>query len=489
MENPKPYFSHRSCYVNFAEHLQNAWNVNMLYPGAPNRWTCEDWRGFLTMIKSFGFNCFEYWLVPTLFHPSAFENSGIHGEFAVSIRAVNEMAHELGLRTKLICAVNTIGAEWFFACPNDPEQKDLIFSLWRHWMRELSGTDIIGIFPGDPGGCNRNGCTHETYVDLALELSRMILTENAAAQVEIGTWGTPFTGWGTDLWNAPDWDGSWKMLNDEKHSSPETPCHIWNGGQPRAQAAMEYLLKRLPDFPNGTTVAINLGFSPDCDATMGGDARAWAREVAKTNPITSWDYSVAEGELINYPHWRLPRMSSRRREERAAAPYSGGMSYTMTPKLNLLNMFAAGEFFANPDADPDLVSRKFASLVFGEEHAVLGELFEAFEVVQGWGYYPRRQWSRAALLKAYGEIIDRLESADVSRCRLPLFPGPQTYRQDLLWFAHKFREMAGTAPDREAIRKDYWARALSIYDTIPMSADKRAEAAARQFSDILSQLP
>jgi len=479
-------FSHRSCYVNFAEHLQNAWNVNMLYPGAPNCWTAEDWSRFLTMIKAFGFNCFEYWLPPTLYDKRALESSGIYADFAAAMRGINDGAHGLGLKTKLLCIPATIGPDWYLACPNDPGDKRLITGLWRHWMRELAGTDIIGIFPGDPGGCNRNGCTHETFVDLALELAGIAKHENPLAVIEINTWGAPFSGWGADLRQIPGWDGSWRMLTDERYNKPEFGWPIWNGKPPRAKAAMEYLLRRLPQCPDDCWVAINLGFSSDGDATLGGDARGWAREIAKLRPITTWDYSLAEGELVNYPHWRLPRMCARRREERSTAPYIGGMSYTMTPKLNLLSMYAAGRFFLNPDADPDVVSRDFCVRVFGEQHAALGELFEAFEVVKGWGHYPRRQWSKEVLVEKYDEIVEHLEAADGSRCSLPLFPDPETYRRDLLWFARKFREMAGPGPDREKIRKEYWARSLGIYDVIPMSADPRAEAAARQFSEILA---
>ena len=81
-QSEAPYFSHRACYVNFAEHLQNHWNVNLLYPGAPNRWTPDDWRGFLTMIRAFGFNCFEYWLVPTLYDRPALEGGEVAAQFA-----------------------------------------------------------------------------------------------------------------------------------------------------------------------------------------------------------------------------------------------------------------------------------------------------------------------------------------------------------------------------------------------------------------------
>jgi hypothetical protein len=250
---------------------------------------------------------------------------------------------------------------------------------------------------------------------------------------------------------------------------------------------MEYFLKRLPEFPADALVAINLGFSGDGDAVMGGDARAWAREVAKHRAITTWDYSVSEGELVLYPHWRLPRLAARRREERAAAPYAGGMNYTMSPKLNLLTLYAAGGLFQDPAADPDALSRAFCTAVFGEEHAVLGELFEAFEVINGWGHYPRRKWSKPVLRVVFREIAERLEAADVSRCTLPLFPDPETYRQDLLWFARAFLEMAGDKPDRDRIRREYWKRTFAIYDHIPMSVDARADQAARKFADTLRE--
>ena len=57
---------------------------------------------------------------------------------------------------------------------------------------------------------------------------------------------------------------------------------------------------------------------------------------------------------------------------------------------------------------------------------------------------------------------------------------------DLLWFARAFLELAGENPDREKVKRDYWRKALSIYDHIPMSADARAEASAEQFSKILA---
>ncbi|MHB1461024.1 MAG: hypothetical protein ACYC1M_07085 [Armatimonadota bacterium] len=482
----KPFYTHRSCYVNFAEHLQNSWNVNMLYPQAPNRWGLEDWRQFLTMIKAFGYNCFEYWIPPTMFQEAALTGEGRYGMFADTMRRVTELAHELGLKTKAGAIPNCLGADWYFACPNDKADHERIMKLWSHWCQQLSGTDIITIFPGDPGGCNRNGCDHETFIELALNLTEVTRKYLPDCGFELNTWGTPFSGWGSDLRHTPHWDGSWAMLTSSDHDTPETPCHIWNGDPERAERAMSYLLRRLPEFPQETMVAINLGFSPDCDMSMGGDARGYARAIAAIRPIVTWDYSLCEGELINYPHWRLPRMAARRREERSAAPYSGGMCYTMTPKLNLLSLYAGGQLLINPDADPDQLSRQFCADVFGAEHAELGELFEAFEVVQGWGHYPRHQWSKQQLRLKYPQIIDRLEAVKSSSGCLPIYPAFEHYRSDLLWFARKFLTMAGDKPNRAQIEQEYWQRALNIYDVIEMSADPRAHLAAQNFSSILA---
>lgn len=477
--------SHRSCYVNFAEHLQNRWNPNLYYPDAPNQWTDDDWTRFLQMLKAFGYNVFEFWLPPTLFSPAALHGNPVACDFANKMNRIVDIAHGCGLKVEMLCIVNTIGPQWYLACPNDPDDHALILKLWKHWVTAMPEVDIVEIFPGDPGGCNRNGCTHETFVDLALEITEIVRAISPRSWVEINTWGTPFTGWGSDMRPIPNWDGTFAMLINENYSTPEVPCHIWNGDPARAYAAMDYFIKRLPSFPQETMVGINLGFSPDGDAVMGGDARQFARDIASIRPIVSWDYSASEGELINYPHWRLPRMSARRREEISAAPYRGGMVYTISPKLNLLTLYAGAQFLVNPDANPDIISRQFCSQVFGVENAILGELFEAFEIVKGWGHYPRRKWSKPVLAKTYSQIIDRLEATQSASCTLPIYPDPDEYRKDLLWFSRRFYKMAQGNLERQTMRMEYQRHALGIYDYIPQSVDERTKAASLGFSRIL----
>ena len=52
--------SRRIYYNNFAGHLLNAYNPNMLYPGLPYQWTDENWAGLLKMVAGFGFNVFDF---------------------------------------------------------------------------------------------------------------------------------------------------------------------------------------------------------------------------------------------------------------------------------------------------------------------------------------------------------------------------------------------------------------------------------------------
>ena len=483
------HFTYRSQYINFAEHLQNAWNPNMYYLEAPNRWSVEDWKKYFTMSKAFGFTNFEFWISPTLFdRPALTGKSPLHENFKKEMNEIIRVGHEVGITLLGGMCANCVSPDWYFACPKDKDDKKLIFDLWNQWVEAFPELDSFYIGSGDPGGCNRNGCNHETFVDLAIEITNeVLLKHNPNMKPFLGTWGTPFSGWGEDLKYIEGWDGTWAMLTDPKFATPETPAHIWNGKRERAKKAFEYLISNLSQFPKGTTVVINTGMDPDTNFTMGGSAKKYAREIAKTNPITTWDYSLAEGELIAYPHYRLPRMSTKMREWAAAAPYKGGMNYTMTPKLSLMTQYVAGQIMQDTDINPDIAAADFFEKVFGPEMRGLGELMEAFEVVHGWGYHPRNLWSKEMLRETYQEIIDMLEAADPTKCTLPIFPDAETYRQDLLWFAREFLKMAQDNCDRAQVRKEFWEKSQKIYDYIPMSCDPRAHLAADNFSKILEK--
>ena len=497
----RPQFPMRICYVNFAEHLQNAFNPNLLFDTQVNRWSDADWERFIDMISAFRFNMFEYWLVPTLFSSEALHGGRISTEFAATINRVTAYAKRRGVTVHPIFTINTVGQDWHYHCPRDPVEKAELVALWDHWSRALKNIESIGFFPGDPGGCRRNGCTAETYVDLCLELTKVVQKNNPNLRIEVGTWGEPFGGWGVKL---------------------------WTGDTNRAAQAMEYFLAKLPQFPRDTFTSINIGFSPDSlPNSHGGDGRPYAKRAARVNQVLTWDYSVTEGEGTVTPHCRGHRIFDRRREEMAVGCYSGGICYTMAPRLNAANIFACAEAWWNPRQDPDDALREFGRFVFGEGGADIGPLLKEFEVIPDWGHYPAFEYSPSRLEQNMAKLQSLLQQVPPSaESRLPLAKPLAEYRGDLAFFASLFHQLAGSAmafgelntlgvaagmqkplsldaalgrlaqtgdfPQRaelekvagrlrefdvRSLRQQYWKRVYGIYDQIARPADPRAEHA------------
>ena len=161
-----------------------------------------------------------------------------------------------------------------------------------------------------------------------------------------------------ETWKVrPDWRG--EFVQAYQHTA-------WKFDRQRADASMEHLLKRLPDFPDPTSIAINMGFNPDGNPAGDQDARRWCTAVAQTHRVHSWDFSLTEGENNVIPHYRFERLFERRKEEKACNAYSGGICYTMTPLLNQLSLYEAAQSFLNPDADPHILAADFYKRFFGQ---------------------------------------------------------------------------------------------------------------------------
>ncbi|MFM8984532.1 MAG: hypothetical protein ACKONH_00475 [Planctomycetia bacterium] len=463
----------RSCYVNFAEHLLNAYNPNMIYPDLPNRWSDGSWRRFIDMIADFGFTHFEFWLVPRLFSRAGLEQP--FGEaFTEQMNAIIAHGHEKGVGVKLLAALTTVGDDWHTHCPRVREEWDEVVMLWDRWTKRLPGLGVVGLFPGDPGGCSRNGCTARTFIDGALEIAGVIKKNQPQAEVEIGTWGTPFWGWGT-IEGPPGWKG--EFIPSIQHSA-------WRFDKQRADESMTYLLRRLPDFPADSSVAINLAFNGDGDPDQGkgeADARPWAREIAKTNRVLTWDFSLTEGENAVMPHHRFGRLFAQRKRERAAAPYSGGICFTMTPLLNQLSLHQAARSFIDPDADPAVLARRFYGRLFGPAAEKLDDLLPLFEVIPDWGNYNTIDLPRAEYHARMNDGVELLRAvAGKADDTVPFHPAPEEYRRELLFFFELFRDLSGAAPDFDALAKRYWQRVYAIYDRLPRHVDPRPHAATER---------
>ncbi len=457
------YPQRRICYVNFAEHLLNAFDPNMIYPGLPNRWRDEDWYRFIDMLAAFGYNVFEFWLVPRLFSRKGLEEP-FGREFARQMNACIEYAGSRGVDVELLSALTTVGDDWHTHCPHIPAEWEEVCYLWDQWTRRLPGIKIVGLFPGDPGGCSRNGCTAETYIDGCIEVAEIVKRNLPTAEIEFGTWGSPFWGWGI-IEGPPNWQGEF---------IPEIQHTAWRFDPHRAEASMRYLLKRLPAFPADTSVAINLGFNGDGNPVGEQDARPWAREIARTHRVLTWDYSLTEGENAIYPHYRFDRLFARRREEREAAPYSGGIAYTMTPLLNQLSLYEAARSFIEPGADHHALAQEFYIRLFGPQGREVASFMPLFEIVPDWGHYARFGLAREEYhrqMAQFGEILRAVEGHD--REDLPFHPTPEEYRRELLFFADLFAALSGPAPDYPALRQSYWQHVYAIYDHLPQHVDPR----------------
>jgi len=454
-------------YNNFASHLLCAYNPNMYYPDLPYRWSDADWRALVDMLAHFGFNVFEFWLEPRMFCREALE-SAVGAEYTRQMNVAIARMHERGMKAEVIVALATTGADWRTLCPNVEEEWQEILGLWDAWMQRFPEIDIVGIFPGDPGACSRNGCTAETYIDKSIEVAGRVVERLPRVQIEFNTWGPPFFGWG-NIHMPPESRG--EFIPEDQHTA-------WDFSKDRADRAMQHLLKRLPDFPPSTAISINMGFNGDGNPRGEQDARPWAVAIAKTNPILTWDFSLTEGENAVYPHYRFTRLFARRREERDAAPYSGGICFTMTPLLNQLSLYEAARSFREPDADPAVVAGDFFAMLFGEQGRALVEGYRCFEVIPDWGSYDVVKMPRAEYHTRMAAFAGQLEDLkDKTNDAAVFHPAPRAYAEELLFFARLFADLSGPAPDYAALKQTYWDRVYRIYDALPNHVDPRPRQA------------
>lgn len=469
--------SRRIYYNNFAGHLLNAYNPNMLYPGLPYQWTDENWAGLLKMVAGFGFNVFEFWLEPRLFSQEALETE-YGNKFIQQMRYIVEQAHALGLQVEMIAGLATSGSDWRTLCPNLPDEWQEIQRLWRQWMERLPGIDIVGIFPGDPGACSRNGCTALTYIDKSIEIAHQIVQYSPEVEVEFNTWGPPFFGWG-NLRSPENWQG--EFIPEYQHTA-------WDFDAQRADESMNHLLNQLHDFPAKTSISINMGFNGDGNPEGEQDARSWVVKIAEQRPVYTWDFSLTEGENNIIPHYRFNRLFHKRKLERELGVYAGGICFTMSPLLNQLSLYEAAQSFLQPDTDPDELATEFYTRLFGVAGREIVPYLPLFEVIRDWGNYHEINLSRREYHQKMSELAGILRELDSSEAVIFLHPSPEQYHQELLFFSEFFAALSGPAPDYQALRKQYWQRIYRIYDELPQHVDPRPHFATDRLIEYFQKL-
>ena len=199
------------------------------------------------------------------------------------------------------------------------------------------------------------------------------------------------------------------------------------------------------------------------------------------------DFSLTEGENAILPHYRFDRLFAQRRLE-TSAPYSGGICFTMTPKLNQLSLYMSACSFNDPDADPDRLARSFYRDLFGPDGAALPDYLPLFDVIPDWGNYSSPDITKKEINAGMKSFIDLLESCKTTVSESPdFFPSPEIHRQELLWHGKLFNELSGDNADYEKLCKKYWNRIYRIYDSLPHHVDPRPINATKNLIDYFRQ--
>ena len=101
--------------------------------------------------------------------------------------------------------------------------------------------------------------------------------------------------------------------------------------------------------------------------------------------IHTWTYFVTEGEGWLNHHDKVSAIIHQRDIE-ARYPIAGGICYTMTPSLNILNQFACSEAFWDPHVTEQQIMQRYTEGIFGTDDRRLMEIFPSFDVGPTVGY-------------------------------------------------------------------------------------------------------
>jgi hypothetical protein len=489
----EPYSTWRVLYINDSAHQMNNYNPNLIYDVQTFRWSLPHWKRFIDQLAFFRFNVLQIWITPNMFSPEALTGGGAFTYFRNTMRAVGAYAKARGIALSLLNGIN-VSVEagtrldtlslfkdlpvYTYLSPNKPSEKALSMRLWDYWTKAIPEVGIWSLFPGDPGGCMEQGCSPDTYVDLALEVSRIIKKNNPAAQVDFTTWH--FFGWG-----------------------PDFTYHEYDKNH-RVDRGYEYLMSKLGEFPPDTTFGINLNDFTSAGAVPGlpntGSTVKYIDAISKKHLVHTWTYFATEGEGWIDPHYRVPQIIKERDTE-ARFPISGGICFTMTPSLQLLNEFTCAEAYWNPKVSVASVMRDFTDGIFGTSQQSVIDIFPTFEIAPAVGYTFAREpnWhpNYAKIRASMGHANAVLESLNLpAEPRFDIFITPKEYQEELLYFCNLYSRLcvlgSKVAECRALVRRQPGFRPKPLHDITINDAEsvlpKMKEAEKQRLQSLLDEI-
>src|SRR5208283_5212580 len=107
-----------------------------------------------------------------------------------------------------------------------------------------------------------------------------------------------------------------------------------------------------------------------------------------------------------------------------------------------LSLFEAAQSFKDRGGDPHRLAGDFFVKIFGETGSVFVDEYRMFEVIPDCGSYDVVKLPREEYHARMSAFADRLEDAKGTvNSGAVLFPNPEKYRQELVFFARLFADL------------------------------------------------
>jgi hypothetical protein len=164
------------------------------HPYAARTWDLQDWRSYLTGLRSLGYDFIQIWPMLDSMPP---EPTASDLAFLERVGRVIRLAQdEMGMKVTIVSCPNTIGNEQssrygfedrpYFSCewkvnPSDPAAVETLLAGRRKQFAPLSHADGIVIIDSDPGGYI--GSTNEEFVTLMDRQIGVMRELNPAAEL------------------------------------------------------------------------------------------------------------------------------------------------------------------------------------------------------------------------------------------------------------------------------------------------------------------
>lgn len=176
-----------------------------------SRYSIENWdvsrlKRYCDMLKAFGYNSIQFydswenylaagWGQDEGLWPKAGQNewTAQARDWPAKVDALGDYARSIGLRTTIFLWGNAAfdyrtGRLYWALCPNDVAQREILEQHWDHQARHAPHFDHFITHWGDPGGCNRNGCTIQTAQHIHVDLLNRFRKLNPRIESSFSLW-------------------------------------------------------------------------------------------------------------------------------------------------------------------------------------------------------------------------------------------------------------------------------------------------------------